>query len=200
MLRTGSAAGRCGPTIFLVKGQRVRQGFTTKFIMKYGAAIGSRIIANKNAYMDTETWLNITPAIIEGYRTINPHALATPNWWMIEIIDGFGAHLASGEAMKLRYDAKILTVKEEGDTLHVCQAYDAQVAKSDKRNSSEAISVMKNTSFHYDMKIIDQYGLVLAGLHAIKCCTPDVWIKSFRKVHIYTCCSVLCCAYCFTIP
>ena len=58
--------------------------------MKYGAAIGSRIIANKNAYMDTETWLNITPAIIEGYRTINPHALATPNWWMIEIIDGFG--------------------------------------------------------------------------------------------------------------
>ena len=142
--------------------------------MKYGAAIGSRIIANKNAYMDTETWLNITPAIIEGYRTINPHALATPNWWIIEIIDGFGAHLASGEAMQLRYDAKILTVKEEGDTSHICQAYDAQVAKSDKRNSSEAISVMKNTSFHYDMKIIDQYGLVLAGLHAIKCCTPDV--------------------------
>ena len=67
MLCTGSAAGRCGPTIFLVKGQRVRQGFNTKFIMKYGAAIGSRIIANKNAYMDTETWLNITPTIIEGY-------------------------------------------------------------------------------------------------------------------------------------
>ena len=67
MLQTGSSAGRTGPTIMLVKGMRVRTGFDTKFLIKYGAAIGSRIIANENAYMDTETWEKITPSIIEGY-------------------------------------------------------------------------------------------------------------------------------------
>ena len=49
---------------------------------------------------------------------MNPHSKSTPGWWILEFIDGFGAHLASQQAMQLRYDAKILTVKEEGDTYH----------------------------------------------------------------------------------
>ena len=78
----------------LVTGVRVRTGFNTKFLIKYDTAIGSRIIANKNAYMDTETWEKITPSIIEGYRSMNPHVKATPDWWVLEIIDGFGVYLA----------------------------------------------------------------------------------------------------------
>ena len=117
--------------------------------------------------MDTETWLKITPSVIDGYRSMNTHSKATQEWWILEIIDGFGAHLASEKAMQLRYDAKILTVKEEGDTSHVCQAYDAQVTKSDKRSTREAINAMKNTSFHYSCTVLDQYGLVQAGLYAI---------------------------------
>ena len=67
MLRTGSAASRTGPTMMLVKSVCVHTGFDTKFLIRYGAAKGSRIIANKNAYMDTKTWEKITPSIIEGY-------------------------------------------------------------------------------------------------------------------------------------
>ena len=38
------------------------------------------------------------------------------------------------EALKAFYDHKILVVKEEGDTLHVCQVYNKDVAKEDKRH------------------------------------------------------------------
>ena len=129
--------------------------------------------------MDTETWLKITPSVIEGYQSMNTHSKATPAWWILEIVDGFGAHLASEKEMQLRYDAKILTVKEEGDTSHVCQAYDAQVTKSDKRSTQEAISAMKNTYFHYNCTILDQYGLLQAGLYAIQYCAPKSWAVSF---------------------
>ena len=67
MLQPGSSASRTSPTIMLVKGVRVCSGFNTQFLIKYSAAVGSRIIANKNAYMDTKTWEKITPSIIEGY-------------------------------------------------------------------------------------------------------------------------------------
>ena len=85
--------------------------------------------------MDTKTWEKMTTSIIEGYQNMNPHSKATPDWWILEIIDDFGAYLASKQAIQLRYYAKILTVKEEGDTSYVCQAYDAQVAKLDKRST-----------------------------------------------------------------
>ena len=49
--------------------------------------------------------------------------------------------------MKLRYEAKIVMGKEEGDTSHICQAYDDQVANMDKSSSGEAISALKNVSF-----------------------------------------------------
>ena len=55
-----------------------------------------------------------------------------PQWWVMEIFDGFGAHTLSPTAMQLRLDSKILSLKEEADSSHVNQGYDKFVAKSDK--------------------------------------------------------------------
>ena len=55
-----------------------------------------------------------------------------PQWWALEILDGFGAHLSNVESLRKRFAAKILTLKEEGDSSHVNQAYDKFVARSDK--------------------------------------------------------------------
>ena len=77
------------------------------------------------------------------------------------------------------YDAKILTVKEEVDTTHTCQAYDDKVAKSDKRHYQAAINAIKNTTFHYSAIILDQYSIVAVSLYAIRMCTQDIWIQSF---------------------
>ena len=110
MLRTGSSASRTGASIFIVKGTRVREGIDTKYLMDWGAGVGSRIVANENAFMTTERWEKITLSLIEGYHNMNEHARANPDWWCLEIIDVFSAHLASYKVMKMRYDAKILTV------------------------------------------------------------------------------------------
>ena len=48
-------------------------------------------------------------------------------------LDDFGSHF-EGNAFKVFADHKILIFKEEGDTSQVCQDYDNEVAKSDKRH------------------------------------------------------------------
>jgi hypothetical protein len=55
-----------------------------------------------------------------------------PQWWMITIFDGFGAHLTNLNALKQRAEAKILSIKEEGNSSSYNQAYDKHIAKSDK--------------------------------------------------------------------
>ena len=93
--------------------------------------------------MNAEMWEKIKPNIIEGYQIMNEHAIATPDWWNLEINNGFGAHLASYKAMKMRYDAKILIIKKEAEMTHACQVYDNKVAKLDKRHCCVAIIVIK---------------------------------------------------------
>jgi hypothetical protein len=44
IIRTGTAAGTTGPTIFLLKGTKVKAAYTDDFLMKYGLAPGSTII------------------------------------------------------------------------------------------------------------------------------------------------------------
>ena len=41
ILRTVSLAGRTGPSYFIVKGLRLRKGIDTKYLMKWGASVGS---------------------------------------------------------------------------------------------------------------------------------------------------------------
>mmetsp|Transcript_15244 Transcript_15244/g.17110 ORF Transcript_15244/g.17110 Transcript_15244/m.17110 type:complete len:229 (+) Transcript_15244:140-826(+) len=182
MLQTGSSAGQTCPSYFIVRGQQLRKGVNTEYLMMWGDSVGSRIVANENAFMNTETLEKLTPSIIEGYRNMKEHARATTDWWILKIIDGFGAHLASYKAMKMQYDAKILTVKEEEDTSHACQANDDKMENSDKRRA--AIITIKTTSFHYNASPFDQYSIVAAGLHAIRMCTPEIWIKSFQRVNL----------------
>ena len=65
--------------------------------------------------MTEEAWEEMTPSIVEGYRAL-PVVKDNPQWWMIEIFDGFGAHLTNLNSLKQRAEAKILSIKEEGDS------------------------------------------------------------------------------------
>ena len=56
MFRTGNADGDTDPTVFLTKGKIFKTGCTNDFLLKYGAKPVSKIMANTNAFMDTETW------------------------------------------------------------------------------------------------------------------------------------------------
>lgn len=50
----------------------------------------------------------------------------------MEVLDGFGSHFNCPKALEILWKYKILQVKEEGDTSHVCQMYDQEPAKRDK--------------------------------------------------------------------
>jgi len=132
MYRTGSVAGDIGPTVFLLKGQRKKFGYTDQFLLSHGASIGSTIIMTETAFMTIAAWEEMTPSVCKGLHAINPFVVSNPHWYMLEIFDGFGAHLLSYNAMKICMDNKILSLKEEGDSSHVNQAYDKFVAKGDK--------------------------------------------------------------------
>ena len=62
-----------------------------------------------------------------------PSICHNPDWWVLEVMDRFGAHLVSEEANNNFFNNKILRLKEEGDSSSINQAYDTYVAKKDKR-------------------------------------------------------------------
>jgi hypothetical protein len=187
LYRTGSPSGNTGPTAFLLKGKYRRTGFTDEFLVRHGAKPGSTIAMTPSAYMTEEAWLEITPNIIKGIRSM-PSVRHNPQWWVLEVVDGFGPHVSSYESMKQRHDAKILVLKEEGDSSHVNQGYDKFVAKTDKTAKREGLACLRGMQFDPDStngnKIIDQWGLVQVGLHAIRTTTPKTWTNSFDAVNM----------------
>ena len=96
------------------------------------------------------------PAFSKGLQYI-PVIKNYPNLWMAITLDGFVSHL-EGDALKVFADHKIFIVKEEGDTSHVCQAYENEVAKSDKRHHCDFLSGIR-----CDMPCIYQWTLVIVA-------------------------------------
>ena len=58
-------------------------------------------------------------------------------------LDGFGSHVTTPLALEVFYKNKIHIVKEEGDTSHVAQPFDRQVAKSDKKIMRTALESLR---------------------------------------------------------
>jgi hypothetical protein len=141
MYRTGVATGHNSPTVFLLKGKKRKSGFKETFLKQEGCALGLKICMTKNAYMTEEAWEEMTPSIVKEYRAL-PVVKDNPQWWMIEIFDGFGAHLTSVNALKQYAEAKILSIKEEGDSSLYNQAYDKHVAKSDKLHQRHLLTFL----------------------------------------------------------
>ena len=101
---------------------------------------------------------------------------------MCEIFDGFGSHLNNYEANKLRADNKILSLKEEGDSSSVNQAYDKEVARSDKNVQRDALSVIRKWT-----NLLNQWDLVVCGCAAVRHTAnhPEIWEGSFVAVNLH---------------
>ena len=182
--RTGTAKGDQGPTGFLLKGDKKRHGYSHRFLKKHGAADGSQIIMTESAFMTTEAWEKMIPMLMRGYRKINKYVEANPEWWCLEILDGFGAHFGSHYAMTERQKNKILSLKEEGNSSHVNQAYDRHVAKNDKLLAANSLSFLRQFRFKIG-SVIDQWSLIHVVLGALKATKPSTWISSFQACNLY---------------
>ncbi len=165
MYRTGVAAKHNGPTVFLLKGKKQRVGCNNTLLKQEGCAIWSTVVMMENAYMTVDAWEEMTPSLVEGYRSL-PVICDNPQWWMIEIFDGFGAHLNNLSLMNQHADAKILSIKEEGDSSSCNQAYDKHVKKSNKNHMRCSLTLlwsMKNRNSN----LVDQWDLIHCGLASI---------------------------------
>jgi hypothetical protein len=178
MYRLGSVAGVTGPTGFLMAGQKRKPGFTDEFLLRNGAAEGSSIHMTPTGFMTEEAWIEMTPFQIKGIKSI-PIVAANPDWKVVEILDGFGAHFSSPEALQMKADAGIICVKEEADSSHVCQGYDKYVAKCDKAVMRSTLDLLRRTTA-ICKGVVDQWGLVHVGLAAVRAVKPSVWIESFK--------------------
>jgi hypothetical protein len=131
MYRLGSIGGSDGPVFFLMSGKQRKPAFTDSFLRNHGAPKGSSIIMTENAFMTDEAWETMASLATEGIRSM-PFIEDNPQWWALEVFDGFGSHTSGFRALEIRSNRKILCLKEEADSSHINQAYDKFVAKSDK--------------------------------------------------------------------
>jgi hypothetical protein len=137
----------------------------------------------ENAFMMVDAWEKMIPRLIEGLRNINRYVAANPQWLLLEIFDGFSAHLLSHKANQERLDANILSLKEEGDNSDVCQLYDKHVTKGDKSAKARSLSFMLS-GFYVTKKIIDQWILVNIGMYAVRNTKPECWTASFDACNV----------------
>ena len=182
MYRTGSAAGVNGPTAFLPEGQRRKPEYSDDFLIKHGAAPGSCIVMTDSGYMTTEAWEKIAESIALGIRQM-PVIRDNPDWWCVMILDGFSAHLYSVKALEIYAKHKIRLGKEEGDTSHICQAYDKDVAKKDKTSIRSSLALLRSWT-SVTKGVVSSWDLVHIGLAAVRSVKGETWGISFHAVNL----------------
>jgi hypothetical protein len=132
--------------------------------------------------MTEEAWLELTPYICMGDRAMEI-VRDNPQWWMLEILDGFGPHTLNLEAMQIRDNHKILCLKEEANSSHVNQTYDRNVAKGDKASARYSLANLR-TWRQVTKGKIDQYHLLHVGLGCVRDTKPSTWIHSFWQCNL----------------
>ena len=104
-----------------------------------------------------------------------------PDWWVLLSLDGFTSNVNLLNAHEIFAEFKTMVIKEEGDTSHVCQAYDKQVAKYDKTHMHAALNML-NPVLSQSM---DQWYLIDIATNAHNFIKKESWIESFKKVNIH---------------
>ena len=164
-------------------GKHLKLGYTDAFLVKHGAAPGSTIAMTDTGYMTVAAWEELAPKMAAGLRAM-AIVRDMPHWWMMKIVDGFGPHVSSLAAMKSYSDQKIMLFKEEGDTSHINQAYDQQVAKDDKVTMRQALTYLRKCE-KLSKTVVDGWDLLHVALSAVRELSPDSWMKSFKLVNLH---------------
>jgi hypothetical protein len=121
LYRMGAVAGDTGTHIFLMKGKTKLHGFTDQFLRSNGCALGYTVIMTENAFMTVDAWESMTQNVIIRLSNVNKYVADNPQWWVLEICDGFGSHLQYHKANEERFAVNMVSLKEEGDTSHMCK-------------------------------------------------------------------------------
>lgn len=68
--------------------------------MKHGAAFGSTIAMTPNAYLTDDAWNEVAPSICAGIHSM-PVIKDNPDWWVLEVVDGYGSHVNNLDVLQI---------------------------------------------------------------------------------------------------
>ena len=82
---------------------------------------------------------------------------------------------------------KILHQIEEGDSSHVNQAFDREVAKSGKAAARETPPLVIRHKLFGPSEHLDQWQLLVIAAHAVRelAKKPDIWVRSFKATNMH---------------
>ena len=91
------------------------------------------------------------------------------------------------DALEMRLKAKITSIKEEGDSSLVNQAYNKEVARTDKRVKQQSLAYL--FQLKGSNNFIDQWSLILVECVAVRYTrdNPHIWINYFKAVNLHPC-------------
>jgi hypothetical protein len=185
VVRTGTASGITGPTIFLLKGTKRCNNFNDDYLFRYGMAKGSTILMTEKAYMTDDAWLEASKAIVKGKCQL-PFMKENEDWYITELLDGFKSHENVLKAHEIRADQLIIFLKVESNSSHVNQGYDQLTAKNDKKNAAESLYEQRRVKkWQTGKSHIDQYDLVLTAMRIVRATSESTWVSSFQRVNLH---------------
>ena len=103
----------------------------------------------------------------KGIRKLPIIRGAPDNWWVLKIVDVFGPHTSSLKSMETYAKYKVLMIKEEGDTSHVCQRYDQYSSKKDNASFREDNYFLRSR-IPATRSVLNSWCMVNVGLQAVK--------------------------------
>ena len=172
------------PSFFLLTGSpgSAPPEFTEEFLVKHGAAKGSRVIMTPSGYMTTQAMDEIAEAMVQGIREM-PVIKEHPDWWFFLSGDGFKAHIKSTKFQEVAYAHKGLHAIEEGHTSHINQAFDDLEARLGKKDMRIDIG---RVSRYLWKPVMTQYDLVHVGLSGLRAAAQRrSWKQSFVNVNMH---------------
>jgi len=140
-LRTGSAAGQKGPSLYILSTDL--KYVNDSFLKTHGAPQGSILTHNPAAYMTDETWDEVVEAFAIALRNIDPVVKANPTWWIEWHVDGFTSKVNTLRGQKIMQKYRIQTLQQQSHTSTICQAFDDLPGTTSKRRQRK-MSVSQN--------------------------------------------------------
>ena len=120
-LRTGSAFGSKGPSMYVLGGVKAESYIDTKFLEAHGAPRGSIYTCNSAAYMTNATWDENVEAFATALRKIDDVVEANPDWWIEWHVDGFKSKVNTAKGQEVMREYRLAIVQSPGHASHVNQ-------------------------------------------------------------------------------
>jgi hypothetical protein len=181
-LRTGSAAGAKGPSMYILSGTKPEPWITSQFLQTHGAPPGSIYTCNPSAYMTDSTWDSNVESYAKAIRNMDPVIKENPNWWVELHVDGFKSKVNTLKGQEVLRAYKIVVIQSPSHTSHVTQGFDKTPGKASKSHQREWLPLIReSTPAHI---ITDNTTLLLAMLASEEAITGETWKSGYKSVNL----------------